>query len=230
MSTSMTSSMTGMGLGGITGLTTGMSTLTCMREQQVTIGGMPANYVPGLSANYNISSFCQRPGQSRRWPTARAGPTAQYRPGRSHSTGALHRLKYSSRNSPNTQYAHNLICKLADQNERRRHQDTLELIPQSFYSQQPLKVELTEFYPRDNAKDHHTEQYELVNDTVLPNPVLRRGQNFFFAVRFDRICDKQQDVVRIVFCIGKFRYILLKFNLLRIIITTSSIFLIHSIF
>ncbi|XP_045458778.1 hemocyte protein-glutamine gamma-glutamyltransferase-like [Melitaea cinxia] len=202
MSSSMTSSVTGMGLGGITGLTTGISTLTCMREPQVTIGGMPTNYVPGLSANYNISSFCQRPGQSRRWPTARAGPTAQHIPGRSHSAGALHRLKHSSRNSPNTQYAHNLICKLADQNERRRRQDTLELIPQSYYSQQPLKVELTEFYSRDNGKDHHTDQYELVNDTVLPNPVLRRGQNFFFAVRFDRICDKQQDAIRIVFCLG----------------------------
>ncbi|CAH2104455.1 unnamed protein product [Euphydryas editha] len=202
MSSSMTSSVTGMGLGGITGLTTGMSTLTCMREQQVTIGGMPTNYVPGLSANYNISSFCQRPGQSRRWPAARAGPTAQHRPGRSHSAGALHRLKHSSRNSPNTQYAHNLICKLADQNERRRRQDTLELIPQSYYSQQPLKVELTEFYSRDNGKDHHTDQYELVNDTILPNPVLRRGQNFFFAVRFDRTYDKQQDVIRIVFCLG----------------------------
>lgn len=204
MSSSMTSSVTGMGLGGITGLTTGISTLTCMREPQVTIGGMPTNYVPGLSANYNISSFCQRPGQSRRWPTARPGPTAQHIPGRSHSAGALHRLKHSSRNSPNTQYAHNLICKLADQNERRRRQDTLELIPQSYYSQQPLKVELTEFYSRDNGKDHHTDQYELVNDTVLPNPVLRRGQNFFFAVRFDRICDKQQDAIRIVFCLGRY--------------------------
>ncbi|XP_014370143.2 hemocyte protein-glutamine gamma-glutamyltransferase [Papilio machaon] len=202
MSSSMTSSMTGMGLGGITGLTSGMSTLSCVREQQITIGGMPSNYVPGLSASYNISSFCHRPGLTRRCAMQRPGPSAQHRPGRSHSTGALHRMKHSSRNSPNNQYTHNLICKLADQNERRRRHDTMELIPQSYYSQQPLKVELTEFYSRDNAKDHHTDQYELVNDNILPNPVLRRGQNFFFAVRFDRTYDKQQDVIRIVFCFG----------------------------
>ncbi|OWR44549.1 putative transglutaminase [Danaus plexippus plexippus] len=195
MTTSMTSSVTGMGLGGITGLTAGISTLTCMREQQVTIGGMPTNYVPGLSANYNISSFSQRPGESRRCPPAKAGPTARLQ-----TVGT--RLSHSSRNSPNTQYAHNLICKLADQNERRRRQDTIELIPQSYYAQHPLKVELTEFYSRDNAKDHHTDQYDLVNDTVLPNPVIRRGQNFFFAVRFDRTYDKQQDVIRVVFCFG----------------------------
>ncbi|XP_034826300.1 hemocyte protein-glutamine gamma-glutamyltransferase-like [Maniola hyperantus] len=199
MSSSMTSSITGMGLGGITGLTTAISTLSCAREQQITIGGMASNYVPGLSANYNISSFCQRPGQSRRCPIAKAGPTAQPGPGRSHSAGAL---KHSSRNNPNTAYAHDLICKLADQNERRRLQETLELVPQSYYSQQPLKVELTEFYARDNGKDHHTDQYELVNDATLPNPVLRRGQNFFFAMRFDRICDKQQDIIRIVFSLG----------------------------
>lgn len=202
MSSSMTSSMTGMGLGGITGLTSGMSTLSCMREQQMTIGGMPSNYVPGLSAYYNISSFCQRPGQTRRWPMQRAGPTAQHHPGRSHSTGSLHRMKYSMRNSPNTQYTHSMICKMADQNERRRRQDTMEMLPQSYYSQQPLKVELTEFYSRDNSKDHHTEQYDLVNDNILPNPVIRRGQNFFFAVRFDRTYDKQQDMIRIVFCFG----------------------------
>lgn len=98
---------------------------------------------------------------------------------------------------------------MADQNERRRRQDTMEMIPQSYYSQQPLKVELTEFYSRDNSKDHHTEQYDLVNDNILPNPVLRRGQNFFFAVRFDRTYDKQQDMIRIVFCFGKVSFLFL---------------------
>ncbi|CAK1550055.1 unnamed protein product [Leptosia nina] len=192
MSSSMTSSITGMGLGGITGLATTLSTLSCHCEQQITIGGMPTNYVPGLSANYNISSFCQRPGQTRRWPMQRPGPPAQSRPG----------LKHAPRNIPNNQYTHNLICKLADQNERRRRQDVMELISQSYYSQQPLKVELTEFYSRDNSKEHHTEQYDLVNDNLFPNPVLRRGQKFLFAVRFDRISDKQLDVIHIIFCCG----------------------------
>ncbi|XP_041970639.1 hemocyte protein-glutamine gamma-glutamyltransferase-like [Aricia agestis] len=186
MSSSMTSSVTGMGLGGITGLTATLNILTCSKEPQITIGGMPSNYVPGISSNYNISSFCQRPGQTQRLPVQRSGPTAQQ----------------GSRNSPNTIYAHNLISKLADQNERRRRQDAMEMISLSYYSQAPLKVELTEFYSRDNAKEHHTDQYDLVNATLLANPVLRRGQNFYFAVRFDRAHDKQQDIVRIVFCFG----------------------------
>ncbi|XP_022122190.2 hemocyte protein-glutamine gamma-glutamyltransferase-like [Pieris rapae] len=202
MSSSMTSSVTGMGLGGITGLANALNALSCHCEQQITIGGMPTNYVPGLSANYNISSFCQRPGQTRRWPMQRAGPTAQFRVGRSPSTGLQRRLKYSPRNSPNTQYSHTLICKLADQNERRRRQDAMELISQCFYSQLPLKVELTEFYSRDNSKEHHTELYDLVNDNVFPNPVLRRGQKFLFAVRFDRISDKQLDIIHVVLCCG----------------------------
>ncbi|VVC92194.1 hemocyte protein-glutamine gamma-glutamyltransferase-like [Leptidea sinapis] len=198
----MTSSITGMGLGGITGLATALNTLTCNCEQQLSIAGMAVNYVPGLSSNYNISSFCHRPGQTRRWPMQRAGPTAQCKVGRSHSAGALHRLKHSSRNSPNTQYAHNLICKLVDQNERRRRLDSMELIPQCFFSQDPLKVELTEFYSKENSKDHHTEQYDLVHDKIFPSPVLRRGQKFLFAVRFDRIADKQLDIIYIVFCNG----------------------------
>lgn len=202
MSSSMTSSMTGMsGLGGISS----MSGMGCLRGdmQNLNIGGMASNYTPGMSGSYNVSSFQQRPGLSRRPPNQRPGPTAQPRPGRSRSAGANHRMNFSTRNSPNTQFSHNMISRMADQNERRRRQENFETQPQSYYSQQPLKVELTEFYARDNSKDHHTDQYELVNDTVLPTPVLRRGQNFFFAVRFDRTWDKQQDIIRIVFGFGK---------------------------
>lgn len=207
MSASMTSSMTGIsGMGGMTGMNnmSGMSSMGCLRNdmQNMNIGGMASNYTPGMSGSYNVSSFQHRPGLSRRPPNQRSGPTAQRRPGRSRSCGESHRLNYSSRNSPNTQYTHNMISRMADHNERRRRQENFEMQPQSYYSQQPLKVELTEFYARDNSKDHHTELYEVVNDSVMPMPVYRRGQNFFFAVRFDRTWDKQQDIIRLVFGFG----------------------------
>lgn len=66
----------------------------------------------------------------------------------------------------------------------------------------PLKVEQTEFYALDNAKEHHTDQFEIVQD-LPPTPVLRRGQTFYFAVRFDREINPVEDVIRLVFNFGK---------------------------
>ena len=66
----------------------------------------------------------------------------------------------------------------------------------------PLKVELSGFYARDNARDHHTEQFELVHDST-PTPVFRRGLPFFFAVRFDRQFDPINDVIRLQFGFGE---------------------------
>jgi len=66
----------------------------------------------------------------------------------------------------------------------------------------PLKVELSGFYARDNARDHHTEQFELVHDST-PTPVFRRGLPFFFAVRFDRQFDSINDVIRLQFGFGE---------------------------
>ena len=68
----------------------------------------------------------------------------------------------------------------------------------------PLKVELSGFYARDNARDHHTEQFELVHDST-PTPVFRRGLPFFFAVRFDRQFDSIDDVIRLQFGFGEFQ-------------------------
>jgi transglutaminase 1 len=66
----------------------------------------------------------------------------------------------------------------------------------------PLKVELSGFYASDNARDHHTEQFELVHDST-PTPVFRRGLPFFFAVRFDRQFDPVNDVIRLQFGFGE---------------------------
>jgi transglutaminase 1 len=64
-------------------------------------------------------------------------------------------------------------------------------------------VDLAGFYARDNAKDHQTDQFELVQDPT-PTPVFRRGLAFFFAVRFDRQFDPVSDVIRLQFGFGEY--------------------------
>lgn len=61
---------------------------------------------------------------------------------------------------------------------------------------------MVEFYPRENAKEHHTDMFELVSDSPGSTPVLRRGQNFFFAIRFDRAFEQARDFVRVNFVFG----------------------------
>lgn len=68
---------------------------------------------------------------------------------------------------------------------------------------EPLTVLMTEFYPKDNSSENHTEDYDLVNNKDVATPVLRRGENFYFAIRFDRPFDDVADVVRIRFSIGE---------------------------
>lgn len=66
----------------------------------------------------------------------------------------------------------------------------------------PLEVELTEFYAKENAVEHHTEDFEIVQEN-RPTPVLRRGQYFFMAVRFQREMDSVSDILRLVFSFGE---------------------------
>ncbi|XP_017782167.1 PREDICTED: hemocyte protein-glutamine gamma-glutamyltransferase-like [Nicrophorus vespilloides] len=73
---------------------------------------------------------------------------------------------------------------------------------------EPLEVEMTEFYPRDNARESRTEEYELVNNPDVATPVFRRGCNVVFAVRFTRDYDEEQDVVRISFGFGEKPHVL----------------------
>lgn len=67
-----------------------------------------------------------------------------------------------------------------------------------------LKIDTVEMYPRDNAREHRTERYELVRDNNS-STVLRRGQPFFMALRMkDRTFDPRRDVLRVSFHFGKF--------------------------
>ncbi|RZC41015.1 hemocyte protein-glutamine gamma-glutamyltransferase [Asbolus verrucosus] len=66
----------------------------------------------------------------------------------------------------------------------------------------PIQVELTEFYPKDNARESRTEEYDLVQNSDFPTPILRRGCNFFFAIRFNREFDEIHDAVRVRFGFG----------------------------
>lgn len=66
-----------------------------------------------------------------------------------------------------------------------------------------LKIDTVEMYPRDNAKEHRTERYELLRDSN-PSTVLRRGQAFFMALRLkDRALDPRRDILRISFIFGR---------------------------
>lgn len=68
-----------------------------------------------------------------------------------------------------------------------------------------LTVELVSFYAKQNAEENHTVEYDLVTITDPPTPVLRRGSNFYFNVRFNRELNEEDDVVNIAFKFGKFR-------------------------
>ncbi|XP_056638436.1 hemocyte protein-glutamine gamma-glutamyltransferase-like [Diorhabda sublineata] len=63
-----------------------------------------------------------------------------------------------------------------------------------------LEVEMFYLYPKENSKSHKTDQYELVNEEDIP--VLRRGQKFTVAVRFNRDFDFNKDMVKIAFNYG----------------------------
>lgn len=69
---------------------------------------------------------------------------------------------------------------------------------------EPLTVVLAEFYPRDNARGSHTEDYDLVTNKDARTPVLRRGEDFHFAVRFNRDFDDNLDAIRVSFSIGEY--------------------------
>lgn len=76
-----------------------------------------------------------------------------------------------------------------------------------------LKVELAYLYPKENAKVHKTDKYEMVHDEEFPVPVLRRGNKFTMSIRFiDRKYESNLDVVKIVFKFGKkiFEHVFIK--------------------
>lgn len=65
----------------------------------------------------------------------------------------------------------------------------------------PITVTGVELYCKENAKVHHTEEYDLINAEV-PTAILRRGENFYIALRFNRPYDGKTDAIRISFGFG----------------------------
>lgn len=70
---------------------------------------------------------------------------------------------------------------------------------------EPLQVVRTDFYCKENAKAHHTDEYDIVKADP-PTPVFRRGANFAMAIQFNRPFNRDTDVVRIKFEFGKYNY------------------------
>lgn len=68
-----------------------------------------------------------------------------------------------------------------------------------------LKVEIIYFYALENAKQHHTDKYEVVHDEENVTPVLRRGHKFNIAIRFiGRQYSSGTDNVSVIFNYGKY--------------------------
>lgn len=68
-------------------------------------------------------------------------------------------------------------------------------------SEEALVVEMVHLYEKENAKVHHTISYELVH-LEPATPVLRRGQSFHVALRFNREYVAETDIVRLLFSFG----------------------------
>lgn len=67
-----------------------------------------------------------------------------------------------------------------------------------------LVVISTHLYPLENAVEHHTDRFELIQDGSTA--IFRRGQSFYFGIKFNRPFDKVKDIVRIVFVTGERKY------------------------
>ena len=65
-----------------------------------------------------------------------------------------------------------------------------------------LEVQRIEFYPSENAKNHHTDKFELVTEE-WKTPVLRRGQTFFMSIITDKEVKIGIDSVVIIFEFGQ---------------------------
>ncbi|XP_046990643.1 hemocyte protein-glutamine gamma-glutamyltransferase-like [Schistocerca americana] len=97
-----------------------------------------------------------------------------------------------------------LVTRFSAEYEQRRRQEAAaateaDAAVADEAGEAPLVVELAEMYARDNARSHHTDQYELVQ---FGTPVLRRGLPFFVALRFTRPFDDAADVLRLQFNFG----------------------------
>lgn len=69
-----------------------------------------------------------------------------------------------------------------------------------------LDVISTHLYPVENAVEHHADRFESIQDGSTA--IFRRGQPFYFGVKFNRPLDNIKDIVRIVLVTGEPLYIL----------------------
>lgn len=64
-----------------------------------------------------------------------------------------------------------------------------------------VSVVSTHTYVMENAIEHHTDRFELLRDNSTL--ILRRGQPFYFGIRFNRPFDVNKDIIRTVLVTGK---------------------------
>ncbi|XP_029165902.1 hemocyte protein-glutamine gamma-glutamyltransferase-like [Nylanderia fulva] len=69
------------------------------------------------------------------------------------------------------------------------------------FDEEPLVVETVYLYEKENAEAHRTFNFEMVHQDPA-TPVLRRGQPFNLALRFNREYVDETDIVRLLFSFG----------------------------
>lgn len=66
-----------------------------------------------------------------------------------------------------------------------------------------LEIESLHFYPLENAAKHHTDRFEIIHSEPRV-PVIRRGQSFVVALRFqNRNYIPKTDKIKFIFNCGK---------------------------
>ncbi|XP_071540958.1 hemocyte protein-glutamine gamma-glutamyltransferase-like [Panulirus ornatus] len=86
---------------------------------------------------------------------------------------------------------------LSNLDRRRRNEEEAEKPPTS-----ANQVERVHWYIKDNAKNHNTIKFDHVHDKEDPKPVLRRGQTFYLAMRFQKAFDSERDRIVLNFKFG----------------------------
>lgn len=69
----------------------------------------------------------------------------------------------------------------------------------------PNEIGSIELFVHENARNHHTSDYEIV-DGINPPLVIRRSDVFIIGIKFRRPYDPRRDKVRLEFMFGKFKF------------------------
>lgn len=70
---------------------------------------------------------------------------------------------------------------------------------------EPMTVTGVDFFCQENAKGHHTDEYDLTKGET-PTPILRRGEIFKLGINLNRAYDTEKDVIRVSFGFGKITF------------------------